>query len=91
MTKEEQLAHQYAVKRRKDPYYPVYNWERDEIEDAYIEGFQQGRNDAIEKVCKLIFEYNQNQAKRFGARSEMRINDFTINVEDFRKKMEEQI
>lgn len=57
MTKEEQrsAAYQYAVERQKDPNYPVYNWET-EIEEAYIEGFQQGRNDAVEAAIEFIYQ-----------------------------------
>lgn len=78
MTKEEQLAHQYAVKRRKDPYYPVYNWERDEIEDAYIEGFQQGRNDAVEAAIEFIY---QRQAV------DLEVPYIEKFIEDFKKYM----
>ena len=53
-------------------------------------GWELGWKDAVDKVCKLIFEYNKRQAKRFGAKSIMRLSDYTINVGDFRKAMEEQ-
>lgn len=44
----------------------------------------------IDKACKWLFEYNKRQAKRFGAKSIMRLPDYTINVGDFRKAMEKQ-
>ena len=85
MTELEKKAYAYVTDRQKDPNYPTYNWET-EISDAY----EQGYKDAIDKVCKLIFEYNKRQAKRFGAKSMMRLPDYTINVGDFRKIMEDE-
>lgn len=41
----------------------------------------------IEKACKYLYRYNQQQTKKHGARKELGITDFTINVEEFRKVM----
>ena len=49
-----------------------------------------GRREMLDKACEWLFEYNKRQAKRFGAKSIMRLPDYTINVGDFRKAMEEQ-
>ena len=54
------------------------------------DAYEQGYKDAVDKVCELIFEYNKRQAWKFGAKSTMRLSDYTINVGDFRKIMEEQ-
>lgn len=53
-------------------------------------GWELGYQDAVDKVCELIFEYNKRQARKFGAKSMMRLPDYTINVRDFRKAMEER-
>ena len=44
----------------------------------------------IDKACEWLFEYNKHQARKFGAKSMMRLPDYTINVGDFRKAMEEE-
>ena len=85
MTELEKKAYTYAANRLTDPDYPRYNDET-EIADAY----EQGYKDAVDKVCELIFEYNKRQARKFGAKSMMRLPDYAINVGDFRKIMEEQ-
>ena len=53
-------------------------------------GWELGYKDAVNKACEWLFEYNKRQTKRFGAKSVMRLPDYTINVGDFHKAMEEQ-
>ena len=64
-----------------------YNAEKRRV---YVAGYEKGYKDVIDKVCELIFEYNKRQARKFGAKSMMRLPDYTINVGDFRKIMEDE-
>lgn len=52
------------------------------------EAFVKGWNKAVESCCEWLYDYNHQQAKR-GAKAVLSIRDFTINVEDFKKYMEE--
>lgn len=58
--------------------------------DSCEQAFLDGAKWMIDKACEWLFEYNKHQARRFGAKSMMRLPDYTINVGDFRKAMEEQ-
>lgn len=48
------------------------------------------RTDAfIEKAIKYLYDYNQNMVKKYGAKAVLGCSEFTINVDEFRKYMEE--
>lgn len=44
----------------------------------------------IEKACKWLYEYNQRQAEAHGAKATLSVREFTVDVEEFRKAMEDQ-
>ena len=51
-----------------------------------LKNYERGYEDAINKACDLLYEYNRKQAnKMFG---EIHTADVTINVAEFRKAME---
>ena len=48
------------------------------------------RTDAfIEKACKYWYQYNRDIVKKHGAKAVLGCSEFTVNVEDFKKYMEE--
>lgn len=50
-----------------------------------LKNYERGYEDAIEKACDLLYEYNRKQAdKMFGT---VHTADVTINVAEFRKAM----
>jgi len=47
------------------------------------------RTDAfIEKAAEFLYNYNQKQVLKHGARATLGCGEYTINVEEFRKYME---
>lgn len=47
------------------------------------------RKDAfIEKAAQFLYDYNQKQVLKHGARAILSCGEFTINVDEFRKYME---
>ena len=47
------------------------------------------RKDAfIEKAAQFLYDYNQKQVLKHGARAILSCGEFTINVDEFRKHME---
>ena len=66
------------------------------ISDEYTEiiafedgdGVEYTRTDAfIEKAAKFLYNYNQKQVLKHGARATLGCGEYTINVDDFRKYM----
>ena len=60
-----------------------YNHERrndDDIEYTRTDAF-------IEKAAQFLYDYNQKQVLKHGARAVLGCSEFTINVGDFRKYM----
>ena len=56
-----------------------------DIDVRTMAAWQSGYNEAIEKACDLLYEYNRKQSdKMFGT---VHTADVTINVADFRKAM----
>ena len=46
------------------------------------------RTDAfIEKACEFLYNYNQKQVLKHGARATLGCGEYTINVDEFRKYM----
>lgn len=47
------------------------------------------RRQVIDKACNYLYEWNMQQAIKYGARDILSVTEYTINVQDFRKAMEE--
>lgn len=43
----------------------------------------------IEKACKYWYQYNRDIVKKHGAKAVLGCSEFTVNVGDFKKYMEE--
>lgn len=87
--REKQLCNNCEAKENCS--YMSRNLERKcSFRETTMYGWKLGYKDAIDKACEWLFEYNKHQAKKFGAKSIMRLSDYTIYVGDFRKAMEEQ-
>ena len=81
MTKAELNAHwELPDETIGDSYTMTHKRER----EAFVKGWHK----AVESCCEWLYDYNQQQAKR-GAKVVLSIKDFTINVADFKKYMEE--
>lgn len=51
-------------------------------------GIEYVRKDAfIEKACDFLYNYNQKQVLKHGARATLGCGEYTINVDEFRKYM----
>ena len=57
------------------------------IDDHDIEYVR--KNAFIEKACEYWYQYNRNIVKKHGAKAVLGCSEFTVNVEDFKKYMEE--
>jgi len=50
------------------------------------------RKDAfIEMACEYWYQYNRNIVKKHGAKAVLGCSEFTVNVEDFKKYMEDKL
>ena len=50
------------------------------------------RTDAfIEKACKYWYQYNQDIVKKHGSKAVLGCSEFTVNVGDFKKYMEDNL
>ena len=80
------------------PYGPSINSIHEEIDkeatdmdrEAFIQGYEQAEKDMIERVCEWLYKYNQSQAHKYGARAELGVLEFTIDVDSFRNAMEKK-
>lgn len=55
-----------------------------------LEAVEYIRTDAfIEKAAEYIYNYNQKQVLKHGARATLGCGEYTVNVDEFRKYMEE--
>lgn len=71
----------------------------DRLSDSILYGFTEKRKDDdieyvrkdafIEKACKYWYQYNRDIVKKHGAKAVLGCSEFTVNVEDFKKYMEE--
>jgi hypothetical protein len=61
-----------------------------EVETKSLEGTTEyTRTDAfIEKAAEFLYNYNQKQVLKHGARATLGCGEYTINVDEFRKYME---
>lgn len=59
-------------------------------EKKYDNDVEYTRTDAfIEKACEYWYQYNRDIVKKHGAKAVLGCSEFTVNVEDFKKYMEE--
>lgn len=80
-------ANEYCLK-----YQLSHGFDTDDIDiyDSFVSGTEWQKQRLIDKACEWLFEYNKHQARKFGAKSIMRLPDYTINVGKFRKAMEDE-
>ena len=63
----------------------IYNIKDSDEEIEYT------RTDAfIEKAAHFLYDYNQKQVLKHGAKATLGCGEYTINVDDFRKYMKEE-
>ena len=47
------------------------------------------KQEMIDKACDWLYDWNQKQAKMYGAKATLSVIEYTIDVNAFRKAMEE--
>lgn len=67
--------------------YGGYNWHPERLAVKDIEYIR--KDVFIEKACKYWYQYNRDIVKKHGAKAVLGCSEFTVNVEDFKKYMEE--
>lgn len=84
ITKEEFEADDYNEFCKLDEFAVTFC--EDKVYDTDVE---YARTDAfIEKACEFLYNYNQKQVLKHGARATLGCGEYTINVDEFRKYME---
>ena len=87
ITKEEFEADDYNEFCKIDEYAVTYC--EDKVYDTDVEYV---RKDAfIEKAAEFLYNYNQKQVLKHGARATLGCSEYTINVGDFRKYMKDSL
>ena len=71
----------------------------DRLSDSILYGFTEKRKDDdieyvrkdafIEKACEYWYQYNRDIVKKHGAKAVLGCSEFTVNVENFKKYMED--
>lgn len=74
------------MKANEAPEKLYMNWVNYPLEEIQVE---YTRTDAfIEKAAEFLYNYNQKQVLKHGARATLGCGEYTINVDEFRKYME---
>ncbi len=55
---------------------------------GFVEGYNQAKQDTIEKACQILYDWNKQMTEMFGAKAVLSCNQFTIDVDRFRKILE---
>lgn len=56
--------------------------------EVYVEGYNQALQDTIERACQILYDWNKQMTEMFGAKAVLSCNQFTIDVDRFRKILE---
>jgi hypothetical protein len=68
--------------------YPSESHWFNEDRAAFIKGYQQAEKDTIERACQILYDWNKQMTEMFGAKAVLSCNQFTIDVDRFRKILE---
>ena len=55
---------------------------------GFVEGYKQAEKDTIERACQILYDWNKQMTEMFGAKAVLSCNQFTIDVDRFRKILE---
>ena len=55
---------------------------------AVVKGYNQAKQDTIERACQILYDWNKQMTEMFGAKAVLSCNQFTIDVDRFRKILE---
>ena len=55
---------------------------------CFSEGYNQAEQDTIERACQILYDWNKQMTEMFGAKAVLSCNQFTIDVDRFRKILE---
>jgi hypothetical protein len=72
--------------------YPIDSYEgHDDMcrqRGAFAKGYEQAEKDTIERACQILYDWNKQMTEMFGAKAVLSCNQFTIDVDRFRKILE---
>ena len=54
-------------------------------QEVYIEGYEQAEKETIERACAILYDFNKQMVEMFGAKAVLSCNQFTVDVNRFRK------
>jgi len=69
---------------------PLKEWYR--AKQVGFDSIEYTRTDAfIDKACEYWYQYNRDIVKKHGAKAVLGCSEFTVNIEDFKKYMEDKL
>ena len=60
----------------------------EEHREGYITGYEQAEKETIERACKLLYDFNKQMTSMFGPKAFLSCNQYTIDIDRFRKILE---
>ena len=55
---------------------------------CFMTGYMQAEKETIERACKLLYDFNKQMTSMFGPKAFLSCNQYTIDVDRFRKILE---
>ena len=93
MSKAKELAEQMFPEPQMENYDDILEYRNDRdwtfiARGAVVKGYKQAEQDTIERACQILYDWNKQMTEMFGAKAVLSCNQFTIDVDRFRKILE---
>ena len=93
MTKAKELAEQMFPEPQMENYDDILEYRNDRdwtfiARGAVVKGYNQAEQDTIERACQILYDWNKQMTEMFGVKAVLSCNQFTIDVDRFRKILE---
>lgn len=93
MSKAKELAEQMFPEPQMENYDDILEYRNDRdwtfiARGAFAKGYNQAQQDTIERACQILYDWNKQMTEMFGAKAVLSCNQFTIDVDRFRKILE---
>ena len=93
MSKAKELAEQMFPEPQMENYDDILEYRNDRdwtfiARGAVVKGYNQAEQDTIERACQILYDWNKQMTEMFGAKAVLSCNQFTIDVDRFRKILE---
>ena len=93
MSKAKELAEQMFPEPQMENYDDILEYRNDRdwtfiARGAVVKGYNQAQQDTIERACQILYDWNKQMTEMFGAKAVLSCNQFTIDVDRFRKILE---